>query len=84
MTVTRIGAMAVAMVPLLIGAVIAGRAGTAAAHAIAGNRLFPGTSAFDDPGVLDELTTEAVTNRHPAADNSPVDDTSLACPSLGF
>jgi hypothetical protein len=65
-------------VRLSILAIIVGAAGTADAHAIAGNRLFPGTSAFDDPGTLDELAIETVTNRHPAADNNPVDDTSLA------
>jgi hypothetical protein len=53
-------------------------AGKAGARAIAGNRLFPGTPAFDDPGTLDELAIEAVTNRHPAADNNPVDDRPLA------
>jgi hypothetical protein len=52
--------------------------GGAQAHGIAGNRLFPGTSAFDDPAVTDELLIEAVRNRHPAEDGNPVNDTSLA------
>jgi hypothetical protein len=51
---------------------------TAEAHGIAGNRLFPGTSAFDDPAVADELTIEAITRNHPAEDGNPVNDTSLA------
>lgn len=29
---------------------------SAAAHGIAGNRLFPGTLTFDDPAVADEMT----------------------------
>jgi hypothetical protein len=48
------------------------------AHGISGNRLFPGTSAFDDPAVTDELTIEATTLKHPAEDGNPVTDTSLA------
>ena len=48
------------------------------AHGISGNRLFPGTSAFDDPAVADELIIEATRLRHPAEDGNPVTDTSLA------
>ena len=78
MTVIRLGGISAVIVPLSILAIVAGAAGTAGAHAIAGNRLFPGTSPFDDPGTLDELVIEAATNRHPAADNNTVNDTSLA------
>jgi hypothetical protein len=46
----------------------------AAAHGIAGNRLFPGTLSFDDPAVADEfaLTPSWVNGR--AADGSAVTD----------
>jgi hypothetical protein len=44
---------------LRCGADLRGRvalhAAAAEAHAIAGNRLFPGTLTFDDPAVIDEL-----------------------------
>jgi len=36
------------------------------AHGIVGNRLFPGTLAFDDPAVMDELILPAVSSlKHP-------------------
>ncbi len=49
----------------------------AAAHGIAGNRLFPGTLSFDDPAVADEfaLTPSWVSRR--AADGSAVTDDSV-------
>jgi hypothetical protein len=38
----------------------------AQAHGIVGNRVFPGTLAFDDPAVMDELVFPAVTSlKHP-------------------
>lgn len=38
----------------------------AQAHGIVGNRVFPGTLAFDDPAVMDELVLPAVTSlKHP-------------------
>jgi hypothetical protein len=33
------------------------------AHGIVGNRVFPGTLAFDDPAVMDELVLPAVSRR---------------------
>ena len=42
-------------VALLSGAGIVLHAASVEAHAIAGNRLFPGTLTFDDPAVLDEM-----------------------------
>ena len=46
----------------------------AAAHGIAGNRLFPGTLSFDDPAVADEFAlTPSWVNRR-AADVSAVTD----------
>ncbi len=50
----------------------------AAAHGISGNRLFPGTMAFDDPAVADELSFEFSQQKHPGEDGGPVSDTSLA------
>jgi hypothetical protein len=47
----------------------------ARAHGIAGNRLFPGTLAFDDPAVADEFAfTPFVSPKHPAHDGSEVTD----------
>src|SRR5580704_6573108 len=43
----------------LCGAVLAG-IGTAGAHEIVGNRMFPATLAIDDPGVADELSLPTV------------------------
>jgi hypothetical protein len=42
---------------LLLIAGCSGWAGNAAAHGIAGNRLFVGTLSFDDPAVADEFST---------------------------
>jgi hypothetical protein len=39
----------------------------AQAHGIVGNRVFPGTLAFDDPAVMDELILPAVSSfKNPA------------------
>src|SRR5262245_60130943 len=46
----------------------------ACAHGIAGNRLFPGTFAFDDPAVMDELALSLFSRKQPAADGSSVID----------
>jgi hypothetical protein len=48
------------------------------AHGISGNRLFPGTMAFDDPAVADELLVELAQQKHPGDDGGLVNDTSLA------
>lgn len=46
------------------------------AHGIAGNRLFPGTLAFDDPAVGDELILPAFLSlQHPAGGGTVVDNT---------
>jgi len=57
-----------------IAAVVVLTCSVAAAHGIAGNRLFPGTLSFDDPAVSDEfaLTPSGVNKR--AADGSAVTD----------
>jgi hypothetical protein len=46
----------------------------AQAHGIAGNRFFPGTLAFDDPAVNDELSLQLSRLNHPAEDGGPVTD----------
>jgi hypothetical protein len=50
----------------------------AEAHGISGNRLFPGTVAFDDPAVADELAIGISQQKHPGDDGNLVNDTSLA------
>ena len=50
---------------LLIVAMVA-LSHAAQAHGIVGNRVFPGTLAFDDPAVMDELILPAVSSlKHP-------------------
>ena len=53
----------------LIAAAMAVISHAAQAHGIVGNRLFPGTLAFDDPAVMDELVLPAcrVSNTHAKA-----------------
>jgi hypothetical protein len=47
----------------------------AAAHGIVGNRLFPGTLAFDDPAVADELALPSVSSlKRPDDGNDVVDN----------
>jgi hypothetical protein len=50
----------------------------AEAHGISGNRFFPGTMAFDDPAVADELLFELSQEKHPGDVGGLVNDTSLA------
>src|SRR5262249_31282083 len=58
----------------LIAAAVALITGAAEAHGIAGNRLFPGTLAFDDPAVMDELILPAASRlKHPTDDSDVVD-----------
>jgi hypothetical protein len=46
----------------------------AQAHGIVGNRVFPGTLAFDDPAVMDELVFPAASNiKHPDGDADVTD-----------
>jgi hypothetical protein len=48
---------------------------TAQAHGIVGNRVFPGTLAFDDPAVMDELVFPAVSSlKHPREGADVTDD----------
>ena len=61
------GGQCVAGLPrwLLIAAMVA-LSHAAQAHGIVGNRVFPGTLAFDDPAVTDELILPAVSSlKHP-------------------
>ena len=47
----------------------------AQAHGIVGNRVFPGTLAFDDPAVMDELILPAVSSsKHPGEGADVTDD----------
>ncbi len=47
------------------------------AHGLAGNRLFPGTFAFDDPAVMDEFALSMLSRKHPATDGSRVTDSTV-------
>jgi hypothetical protein len=50
----------------LLAAAIVAVSTAAQAHGIVGNRVFPGTLAFDDPAVMDELVFPAATTvKHP-------------------
>jgi hypothetical protein len=50
----------------LLGALILVTPYAAQAHGIVGNRVFPGTLAFEDPAVMDELVFPAVSSlKHP-------------------
>jgi hypothetical protein len=56
----------VAVARWLIAAAMVVLPHAAHAHGIVGNRLFPGTLAFDDPAVMDELILPAVSRlKHP-------------------
>ncbi len=57
-----------------IAAVVVLTCSVAAAHGIAGNRLFPGTLSFDDPAVSDELAVTPSWVNKRAADGSAVTD----------
>jgi len=46
----------------LLAAAIVAISHAAQAHGIVGNRVFPGTLAFDDPAVMDELILSAVSS----------------------
>ena len=50
----------------------------AAAHGIAGNRLFPGTLSFDDPAVSDEFALTPSWVNKQAADGSAVTDNGVS------
>src|ERR1700730_10404145 len=51
---------------LLLCALMFAAPNGAQAHGIIGNRVFPGTLAFDDPAVMDELVFPAVSSlKHP-------------------
>jgi hypothetical protein len=51
----------------LLAAMIVAASHAAQAHGIVGNRVFPGTLAFDDPAVMDELVLPATNFKHPGA-----------------
>src|SRR5215472_319336 len=58
----------------LIAAAIVALSQSAAAHGIVGNRLFPGTLAFDDPAVADELVLPAVSRLEHPGEGADVTD----------
>ena len=65
----------IAVVRWLIAAVVIAISHAAHAHGIVGNRVFPGTLAFDDPAVMDELILPAVSRlKHPGDGADVVDD----------
>jgi hypothetical protein len=68
------GRLAARLAALLIATALVFNCTAAAAHGIAGNRLFPGTLSIDDPAVSDEfaLTPSSVNKR--AADGTGVTD----------
>src|SRR5215831_17293051 len=64
----------IAVAVWLIAAAVIAMPHAALAHGIVGNRLFPGTLAFDDPAVMDELILPAVSRlKHPTDDSDVVD-----------
>src|ERR1700720_3314973 len=59
----------------LLGALMLVAPCAAGAHGIVGNRVFPGTLAFDDPAVMDELIAPAFSRlEHPGEGGDVVDD----------
>jgi hypothetical protein len=65
----------VAVARWLIAAAMVVLPHTAHAHGIVGNRVFPGTLAFDDPAVMDELILPAVSRlKHPGEGADVADD----------
>jgi hypothetical protein len=59
---------------LIVAAVVV-ISSAAQAHGIVGNRVFPGTLAFDDPAVMDELVWPAVSGlKHPREGADVTDD----------
>ena len=75
----------------VLGSVVLAASHCAQAHGIVGNRVFPGTLAFDDPAVMDELVFPAVSNlKHPSEGADVTDDrigfsfTRLLTPNISF
>lgn len=59
----------------LLGVLMLAAPCTAQSHGIVGNRVFPGTLAFDDPAVMDELVFPAVSSlKHPGEGADVTDD----------
>ena len=64
----------ITMAVWLIAAAMIAMSHAAHAHGIVGNRLFPGTLAFDDPAVMDELILPAVSRLKHSGDGADVKD----------
>ena len=59
----------------LLPAVMVAACHAAQAHGIVGNRVFPGTLAFDDPAVMDELVFPVTSSlKHPSEGADVTDD----------
>jgi hypothetical protein len=58
----------------LLAAAMVAMSDPAQAHGIVGNRLFPGTLAFDDPAVMDELILPAVSSLKNPGEGADVTD----------
>ncbi len=58
----------------LLGALMLVAPCAAQAHGIVGNRVFPGTLAFDDPAVMDELVFPAVSSLEHPGEGADVTD----------
>ena len=61
----------------LLAAVMVAVSYAAQAHGIVGNRVFPGTLAFDDPAVMDELVFPAVSSLKHPGEGADVTDTRI-------
>src|SRR5262249_21915329 len=72
----RRGYRYIGCLPWLLAAVILGFSRDAQAHGIVGNRVFPGTLAFDDPAVMDEVILAFSNLRH-AEDEADVRDNQM-------
>jgi hypothetical protein len=75
----------------LLAAVMVAACHAAQAHGIIGNRVFPGTLAFDDPAVMDELVFPVASSlKHPSEGADVTDDriggsfTRLITPTLSI
>jgi len=75
----------------LLGCLMLAAPHSAQAHGIVGNRIFPGTLAFDDPAVMDELVFPALSSfKHPGEGTDVTDEriglsfTRLLTPTLSL
>jgi hypothetical protein len=67
----------------LLAAAMVAISHAAQAHGIVGNRVFPGTLAFDDPAVMDELILSAVSSFKHSGERADVTDDRIGGYSCG-